>query len=122
MTKTLTTEELYLLDPATLAEQIGVTRQAVHSWVTRERLISTKRAVQLEKLTGIPRESWAWPEKFGNEWLERWQKITEYRRKVKEHRQKQRKERKSTYICKPGRKPKAARKKPRTTKNTAKEK
>lgn len=44
---------------AELAEEIGVSRQAVHYWLSRERRPGLLYAARLERLTGIPASLWA---------------------------------------------------------------
>lgn len=53
-----------------LARKIGVTYQYISYILKRERIPSPGMAEQLEKATGIKREAWVWPEKYGNPYIE----------------------------------------------------
>jgi len=47
-----------VLTQSAIAEKLGVTAQAVSSWVTGRALPSAKRMQQLEELLGIPMRDW----------------------------------------------------------------
>jgi transcriptional regulator with XRE-family HTH domain len=46
---------------AELAEKLGVTQQAISSWVTGRTLPTPHRLAELERITGIPMRAWTEP-------------------------------------------------------------
>ncbi len=57
------------LSRSELARKIGVTYQYI-SYITKgERVPSPGMAEQLEKATGVRREAWVWPAKYGNPYI-----------------------------------------------------
>lgn len=54
-----------------LARKIGVTQQYISFITNGKRTPSPGMAAQLEKATGIKREAWVWPAKYGNPYIQK---------------------------------------------------
>ena len=53
-----------------LAQMLGVSHQHILYILRGERKPSPAMAERLETVTGIRREAWIWPEKYGNAYVE----------------------------------------------------
>ncbi|MGO9372696.1 MAG: hypothetical protein ACLQBD_11430 [Syntrophobacteraceae bacterium] len=60
----------------TLAEKVHRTPVTVFRWLKRTRRIGLDDAVLLEKVTGIPRLAWLYPDEFHNPMIEKHKKAT----------------------------------------------
>ena len=52
-----------------LSQRLGITHQYVKYILSGERVPSARMAEQLEKVTGVKREAWVWPEKYANPYV-----------------------------------------------------
>ena len=57
----------YIVDAQEIAKSVGISKKHAEFILSRKRRPSPEVAVSLEKLTGIERRAWLWPDEFQND-------------------------------------------------------